>query len=93
MFTKQEKDEFQYERGFDSYHPLGGYYRWRDIVIDIELSNSEQESIYGIITQHKPYTQKDIDDISREILAILSIPSYNSKFSCIQGLVIKGANE
>ena len=93
MFTAAEKEEFQFEKGFDSYHPLGGYYRWREVDIGMELTNSQQEVVYSIITQRKPYLQKEIDDVSREILAELGIPSYNSKFSCIQGLVIKGAEE
>ena len=89
MYLLAEKEEFQYELGFDSFHPLGGYYRWRETTMEQELSDAEQVVVFAIITQRQPYTKADEHDITSEILAELHVPNYNSKFSYIQGLVGK----
>ncbi len=89
MYLQAEKEEFQYEKGFDSFHQLGGYYIWKEILVAHILTEAEQAVVYGTITQRQPYSRKEENGVSKDILVELNIPSYNSKSGYIQRLVGK----
>jgi hypothetical protein len=81
-YTKQEKEEYQYEPRFDSYNQLGGYYRWARM--KVELTEDELDIVYQIMYEMKG---ADKDAIVQRILLATGIPVYNSKFSYIKDLV------
>jgi hypothetical protein len=83
-YTKEEKDEYQYEPRFDSYNQLGGYYRW--VNRTMKLTEDELDTLYLVMEEMKG---KGKDEIVQRILHATGIPVYNSKFNDIQGIVAK----